>query len=412
MFQLGAFSPIFRSHGSDTPREMWEFGEFTDVLIAFDRLRYRLMPYIYSNAWRITSEGYTLMRGLPMDFPADRGTYDIADQFMFGPSLMVCPVTGYMLHRPPGPSAPIGTRHFRTPDGGPGLCVTYFGDDHYGAEVRSQTEPGVDLDWYEGWPKFVEKETFSIRWLGRLVPGETGPHRFHVKSFGPRLLELDGKPLKYTYASVEAVTEPVHLEAGREYRFSFATSNSVHGAFRAQLLWKTPSMLAADARSEPRPQTRPVYLPAGRVWYDFWTGMKSTGGQVVQADAPIERIPLLVPSGSIIPIGPPVQYAAESPGAPIELRVYPGSDASFTLYEDENDTYDYEKGAYSTTRFDWSESLRRLTIGERRGTYPGMPAERVFRVVVVSDGHGVGPGATGEADRVAIHTGQPQTLAF
>ena len=412
MFQLGTFSPIFRSHGSDTPREIWEFGEFTDVLIAFDRLRYRLMPYIYSNAWRITSEGYTLMRGLPMDFPNDRGTYDIADQYMFGPSLMVCPVTGYMLHRPPGRSVPVAAKHFRTPEGDPGLSMTYFGDDHFGTEILSRNEPSVDLDWYSGWPKFVEGEKFSMRWSGRLIPTETGPHRFHVKAFGPKLLELDGKPLRYTYASVEAMTEPVQLEVGREYRFTFATSNSVLGAFRAQLFWKTPSMLAADVRSEPRSQTRPVYLPAGRAWYDFWTGLKTAGGQVIRADAPIERIPLLVPSGSIIPLGPPVQYAAENPGGPIEVRVYPGSDASFTLYEDENDSYDYEKGAYSTTRFDWNGSQRQLRIGECKGAYPGMPSARVFRFVIVADGHGVGQGVTEDADRVVTYTGHAQTLHF
>jgi len=171
-------------------------------------------------------------------------------------------------------------------------------------------------------------------------------------------------------------------------------------------------MLAADARHEPRSQTRPVYLPAGRVWSDFWTGLETAGGKVIRADAPIERIPLLVPSGSIIPLGPPVQYAAEDPGGPIELRVYPGSDASFTFYEDENDSYDYEKGVYSTTRFEWSESLHQLTIGERRGAYPGMPATRVFRVVIVAEGHGVGPDVTEEADRVVTYAGQAQTLRF
>ena len=412
MFQLGAFSPIFRSHGSDTPREIWEFGEFTNVLIDFDRLRYRLMPYIYSNAWRVTSEGYTLMRGLPMDFPNDRGTFDVADQYMFGPSVMVCPVTDYMLHRPPGKSVPISAEHFRTPDGRPGLAATYYGDDHFGSAVRSQIEPSVDLNWYNGWPSFVAKEAFSMRWEGKLVTSETGPHRFHVKTFGPKLLEIDGQPLKYTYTSVEAVTEPVKLEAGREYRFSFATSNSVLGAFRAQLFWKTPSMLRAEALHEVRPQTRPVYLPAGRTWFDFWSGKATPGGQAISAAAPIDRIPLLVPSGSIIPMGPPVQYAAEKPGAPIELRVYPGSDASFTLYEDENDTYDYEKGAFSTIRFDWHDASRQLTIGARRGSYPGMPSTRIFQVVIVTPGHGVGPGAMDAADRAVTYTGEAQKLGL
>jgi alpha-D-xyloside xylohydrolase len=412
MFQFGAFCPIFRSHGSETPREIWQFGKFSDVLIAFDRLRYRLIPYIYSNAWKITSEDYTLMRGLPMDFPGDRNTYNIGDQFMFGPSLMVCPVTEYMLHRPPGKSVLVSAEHFRTKGGKPGLDATYFGDDHYGTAVHSQTEANIALDWYTGWPSFVKKETFSMRWEGKLIPTETGPHRFHVKSFGPRLLLLDGQALKFSYSSVEAVTEPVQLEAGREYGFSFATANSVLGAFRAQLFWKTPSMLAAETVREERPQNRSVYLPAGTTWIDFWTGQTTAGGQSIIAAAPIERIPLLVRSGSIIPLGPVVQYASEKPEAPLELRVFPGADASCTLYEDENDTYNYEKGACATTRIEWNDSTRQLKIGARQGSYPGMPSRRVFRVVIVRPGHGVGVDVSEAVDQVVDYAGEARMLQF
>ncbi|HEM49430.1 MAG TPA: glycosyl hydrolase family 31, partial [Caldithrix sp.] len=101
MFQLGAFTPIFRSHGSETPREIWEMGEFVEPIIKIDKLRYRLMPYIYSLAWKVTQNDYTIMRGLPMDFGYDKNTYSIGDQFMFGPSIMVNPVTDYMYHHPP-----------------------------------------------------------------------------------------------------------------------------------------------------------------------------------------------------------------------------------------------------------------------------------------------------------------------
>jgi alpha-D-xyloside xylohydrolase len=101
MFQLGTFTPIFRSHGSETPREIWEMGDFVDPLIKFDNLRYRLIPYIYSLAWKVTHDDYTIMRGLPMDFASDMNTYSISDQFMFGPAIMVCPVTEHMYHRPP-----------------------------------------------------------------------------------------------------------------------------------------------------------------------------------------------------------------------------------------------------------------------------------------------------------------------
>ena len=172
MFQFGAFCPIFRSHGSDTPREIWEFGKFSDVLIAFDRLRYRLLPYIYSNAWKITSEGYTLMRGLPMDFPGDGKTYDISDQFMFGSGLMVCPVTEYMLHRPPGKSMLVSGEHFRTKDGKPGLDATYFGDDHFGTAVHSQTESNVR-------PLLVHRLAV-LREVGEVLDalgGQAGSHR-------------------------------------------------------------------------------------------------------------------------------------------------------------------------------------------------------------------------------------------
>jgi alpha-D-xyloside xylohydrolase len=278
--------------------------------------------------------------------------------------------------------------------------------------VHSQTESNVDLYWYTGWPSFVKSEKFSMRWEGRLVPTETGPHRFHVKCFGPKLLLLDGQPLKYVYSSVEAVTEPVQLEAGREYNFSFATSNSVLGAFRAQLFWKTPSMLAAETTREERPQTRPVYLPAGAMWFDFWTGQTTAGGQSILAAAPIERIPLLVRSGSIIPMGPVVQYASEKPDAPLELRVYPGGDASFTLYEDEDDNYDYEKGVHSTIRFDWSDAARQLKIGARQGSYPGMPSRRVFQVVIVSPGHGVGADVSGTVDQTIDYSGEARTVQF
>ncbi len=410
MFQFGAFCPIFRSHGSETPREIWEFGAFTPILIDFDRLRYRLMPYIYSTAWRVTREGYSLMRALPMDFPQDRTTYGIDDQFLFGPSILVCPVTQYMLHRPPEPSIPVAPEHFRTADGRPGLDAVYFDDDHFGHEVLRRTDPDISLNWYTGWPDFIPTEKFSMRWTGTLVPTETGPHRFHVKSFGPRLLQLDGRDLKFTYASVEAVTEPVALEAGRAYRFSFATSNSALGAFRAQLFWKTPAILAAERVPAPRPPTRPVYLPAAADWFDFWTGDRLTGGRLISAPAPIDRIPLLVRAGSIVPLGPFVQYAAEQPDAPIELRIYPGADAAFSLYEDENDTYDYEKGQHATVRFTWTEATRTLTVGAREGRYPGMPERRRFRLIVVRPGHGTGIGEATAPDAVVDYAGQAQAV--
>jgi alpha-D-xyloside xylohydrolase len=156
------------------------------------------------------------------------------------------------------------------------------------------------------------------------------------------------------------------------------------------LYWKTPGILAKESMAEPREKTRSVYLPAGSQWIDFWTGDTLDGGKNVVADAPIEKMPLMVRAGSIIPMGPFVQYSTEKPADPIELRIYPGADANFTLYEDENDNYDYEKGVYATIDFHWDNAKQLLTIDSRKGSFPGMLEARTFNVVVVGKNHGTG----------------------
>jgi alpha-D-xyloside xylohydrolase len=254
-FQFGAFCPMFRVHGTTQPKEMWRFDEATQkILINYDRLRYHLIPYIYSTSWMVTHDDYTMMRPLVMDFRTDISVFDIPDQFMFGPALMACPVTG---------------------------------------------------------------------------------------------------------------------------------SNEV---------------------------SRSVYLPTGPGWFDFWTGEKLTGGQHVTALSPIETMPLYVRAGSIIPYGPDIQYAAQS-SDPIELRVYRGADGRFTLYEDENDNYDYEKGVYATISFDWNEAKQTLTIGKRKGRFPGMMKNRTFRIVWVSNGHGAGIPNEEKPDTIVQYIGKAITTS-
>ncbi len=409
MFQFGAFCSIFRSHGSETPREIWRFGDFTNDLVEFDNLRYRLMPYIYSLAWQVTDRGYSIMRGLPMDFTADKNTYSIDDQFMFGPAIMVCPGTEYMLHRPPEASVLIPAGQFRTKDGRPGLNVKYYRDDHFGTLCHEAVETNVNLFWYTGWPDYITDPKFSMRWQGKLVPTETGTYRFHFKSFGPKRVFLDGRLLNNSYSAMEAETVPVELQAGKEYDFACETANSVLGAFKAQLYWKTPEMFAKEKVVEPRAQTRPVYLPAGTSWTDFWTGQTLPGGQTIAADAPIDKIPLLIRAGSLLPMGPFIQYAAEK-ADPIELRIYPGADGNFTLYEDENDNYDYEKGVYATITFHWDDAKRQLTIDDRKGSFPGMLKERTFNIVLAGKDHGAGVGITNNPDKIISYDGQRQVI--
>jgi alpha-D-xyloside xylohydrolase len=254
-FQFGVFSPVFRIHGKG---ERALFSKNWDeptrsILMNYDNLRYRLLPYIYSLAWKVTDEGYTIMRSLAFDFREDETIRNIPDQYMFGSAFLVNPVT---------------TRMYSMPNG-----------------------------------------------------------------------------------------------------------NKLN-------------------------KVRTVYLPKSNGWYDFWTGKLLKGGQTIEASAPIQTIPLFVKAGSIVPMGPYLQYATEKPADPIELRVYPGADAGFVLYEDENDTYNYEKGQYATIEMKWSEADQTLTIKDRKGEFPGMLKDRTFRVVWVNTKNGTGVEPANKAEEV------------
>lgn len=255
-FQYGAFTPIFRIHGTGAAKEPWLFGpEAERILARFIRLRYRLFPYVYSWAWRITADGGTLMRGLPMDFPEDPASRTVDDQFLFGQGLMVCPVT----------------------------------------------EPG-------------------------------------------------------------------------------ATS-------------------------------RRVWLPSGRDWFDFWTGRRLQGGRWIDAEAPIGRMPLFAPAGTILPLGPELQYSTEKPWNPIELRIYPGRNARFRLYADDGVSNGYLRGHRATVDLKWNDRTRTLEIGRWVG-YQGrflIPLPTTIRVVVVAPGRGAGV-EEGRPSAAVLYRGKPIRL--
>jgi alpha-D-xyloside xylohydrolase len=262
--QFGTFCPMMRSHGTDAPREIYQFGKKGDkVYDAIDKyinLRYSLLPYIYSASWDITANQSTMMRALMMDFANDKQALDINDEYMFGKSLLVCPVTKPM----------------------------------YSKET---------------------KEDFSA-----------------IKS------------------------------------------------------------------SE-------LYLPKGSDWYDFWTGKKVSGGQTFSEETPIDIIPLFVKAGTILPVGPKVQYATEKKWDNLEIRVYEGANGEFTLYEDENDNYNYEKGVCSTITFNWNDTKKVLTISDRKGSFPGMLTGRKFNIVKVTTSDGTGINVTEKPGKVVDFTG-------
>jgi len=167
------------------------------------------------------------------------------------------------------------------------------------------------------------------------------------------------------------------------------------------------------ARSVPlqEPRTREVYLPKG-TWFDFWTGKSQAGGTTVVVDAPLARIPVHVRAGSIIPIGPVLEYVSQVTSAPIELRVYPGASGEFTLYEDAGDGWGYERGEYTLTRMRWDDAGRKLTIFERQGNFPGMKEKRQFRLVVVEPGGGHGAASSRAKHRMVTYDGHAVTVAL
>lgn len=412
MFQLGAFSPIFRSHGSDTPREMWYMGEYMPTLVKFDKLRYRLLPYIYSLAWKVTNDDYTLMRGLPMDFEKDKNTYAIDDQFMFGPAMMVCPVTNFMYHRPMSPSHVMDETYFQTDDGKPGLSAKYYKDNEFKNFSIEKIDSGVNINWYGGRPEFVTDSMYSIRWEGKLIPKETGKYQFHMKSFDTGHIYINGKEVSILWDGNEKFTEYLQLEAGKAYTFLATVENKQTGAARMIIQWKTPADFKEEAKPVEVAKTKDVYLPDGTTWYDFWTGKTYKGGQKVTFDAPIDKIPLLVRAGSILPMGPNVQYSTEKPADPIELRIYTGANGKFELYEDENDNYNYEKGVYSTIGFEWNDASHTLIIGDRKGEFPGMLKNRSFKVVVVNEENGTDIEPVKRCNKTVQYNGKKQIVVL
>ncbi len=264
-FQFGTFCPIFRIHGKGERAlfsNNWD-AKTKAILLNYDNLRYRLMPYIYSLSWKVTHQGYTIMRSLAFDFRNDTTVYSIPDEYMFGSAFLVSPVTHSMI--------------------------------------------------------------------------------------------------------------------------SQGNGNNIQ-------------------------DTRKVYLPQSATWYDFWTGKTYKGGQTIDAKAPIETLPLFIKAGSIVPMGPFLQYATEKPANPLELRIYRGGNGSFTLYEDENNTYDYEKGVYSTISFKWDNAKRELIIGKREGSFPGMLKERTFHIIIVSPTKGTGIAITKSPDKTVQYDGNEKII--
>jgi alpha-D-xyloside xylohydrolase len=367
-FEWGSFCPVFRVHGVNRAFP-WQYGPEAETIIRnINDLHYRLLPYIYSNAADVTQHAGTIMRPLVMDFCDDPKAVDTWDEFMYGPQLLVCPVHESRYER-----MTVSPDQFSDADSKPGgLSVTYIKSG-----TEKPTRVDMPLSFSLGKPA-DSRSVKSVRFEGSFTPKENGELIFRpVARFGDGKLTIDGKSFTPSTA-FEHITVPVDGKAGTAVHFVFETTDlqPIFEILRDRFAGKT--------------QSRAVYLPAGTKWYDFWTGQEHDGGQTITADAPLDRIPLYVRAGSVLPMGPKLQYADEHPADPIELRVYPGTDGAFTLYEDQGDTYAYEKGAFATIPISWNDKTKMLSIGDRQGSFPGMMNDRTFRVVLVQPNHGEG----------------------
>jgi alpha-D-xyloside xylohydrolase len=420
--QYATFNPIMRIHGTDVEREPYIFKdmdpEMYKSLRASVDLRYRLLPYIYSLGWQVTHNDYTMMRALPMDFPADRDVHNINDAFMFGPSFLVHPVTRPMFHFQPPPAATIPATALRTPDGKPGLAGQYYAGTNFETPKGKTVDATVDFRW-PGPPLtdipagLSSLNDFSARWTGSVTAPDDGEYELGVDGDDGYRLFVDGKLLveDWTNGPTRYKGAKITLKKGQSVAIKLEFFQG-GGDRSLRLAWRTPSQIAEMANKKVEiDTTMQTYLPKDAVWYDFWTHERFDGGKTVTKSVPLDVMPLYVRAGSIVPMGPFVQYATERPDADYEIRVYPGADGTFTVYEDDNETYNYEKGQYATYDLTWNDAKKTLSIGARKGTYPGLVKARKLNIVVVSPANAtaIAPAA---ATKSVTYTGAPVSLSF
>jgi alpha-D-xyloside xylohydrolase len=422
-FQYATFNPLMRVHGTSIEREPYIFKTldpqvYTSLLNAVN-LRYRLLPYIYGMGWQVTSNGYTMMRPLAMDFPDDARVHRINDAFMFGGALLVHPVTHAIYRVEPEPAATIPASALSMPNGKPGLAGQYFEGGNFDRPAGRVVDEIIDKTWpgppLQPLPPGLSKLTdFSARWEGMLEAPEDGEYEVGLQGDDGVRLFVDGKTLvdDWTKGASRYHGGRITLRKGQRVpiRIEYFQGDGGHDL---RLAWRTPTdlrALAAEAGKAPDLTVR-TYLPQGGDWYDFWTNERLRGGTDVSRDVPLDIMPLYARAGAILPLGPLQQYATEKPDAPYEIRVYPGANGQFTIYEDDNETYAYEKDRRATYDLSWNDGRRTLTIGARQGSFPGMVATRQLQIVVVKPGMAGGTNPLPES-RSVTYTGKPMKVVF
>ncbi|MCX8094336.1 MAG: DUF4968 domain-containing protein [Candidatus Goldbacteria bacterium] len=406
-FQFVTFTPILRVHGTACPREIWRFGDESSIeyktQVKYINLRYKLLPYIYSTSAKITREGFSFIRPLASEFPDDEKSKNCGTQYFFGKSIMVCPVYRSLFSQPENKGTYIYYKNLFTPDGKEhGLIFEIYKGTDFKQLIRRRKIDTSSMGWSGNIPPEIDCE-YSQRWIGKILSEEAGIYEFSAIVDGSLRIWFDGKLVidAWNNRDERRFNFKVKLQKNKKYDIKLEHQQFKIKQAVMQLNWYTPAMRESDDKKDIN-----IYLPSGKKWYDFWTGKVLTGGRILTLKPSIDTIPLFIPAGSIIPIGPQIQWVSEKPADPIEIRVYTGQDAEFELYEDENDNYNHEKGAYSIIPFKWDDKNKILTIGKRNGKFPGMLLKRKFNIVFVRPGKGIGDKWTESPDRVVIYKGQ------
>ncbi len=288
-----------------------------------------------------------------------------------------------------------------------GLNYTITGMPYWTTDIGGFFRPGksqyTDKDYQELLIRWYQWGTFNPIFRIHGYQAETEPWHYNqqVQDDMQEMLNLRYRLMPYIYSEAWQITKngstmmrPLVMDFRKD---TLALDQDFEFMFGKAML--------VSPLTEPKVNKWNVYLPKSESWYDFWTGKQFEGGQTINTDAPHDKIPLFVKAGSIIPIGPAIQYATEK-NDPIEIRIYPGADEEFTLYEDENDNYDYEKGVYSTITFKWDDAKKELTINDRKGFFLGMLNKRKFCILKVSGKKVTGIDTVKNYDKIITYNGK------
>jgi alpha-D-xyloside xylohydrolase len=257
-------------------------------------------------------------------------------------------------------------------------------------------------------------ENFSGRWEGTITAPEDGEYEIGFEVDDGARLWLDGKLVVEDWDQAAARYRSAKVTLQKDQKVAVKLDYFQGGGDRAlRLGWRTPSQIRELANTKNGlNNSMETYLPQGADWYDFWINERFTGGQTVKKDCPMDILPLYVRAGTIVPLGPVVQYATEKPEAPYEIRIYPGANAKFTIYEDDNETYNYEKGQRATYDLVWNDAAKTLTVGARQGSFPGMVATRKLNIVLAAPGKNVGSAETLADVKSVDYNGKPVEVKF